>query len=644
MSRLALAFVCASIFLYNSCLVHAQALSKIREGEFDIKLDALRASVASDFAGYGGFDDNVLTLDDRLPERTSIQSCRSVAEVLIATRDAFARYSLVEFEVSKQFPRNAVYFRRSAEGDNIKDVVSFYFTIEKQDGLNCKFTFGAFARTSVSKTKLHAPKRDEFFGKLLSNISSATADIEKALAKARTGVLFENKKASTTQSNETSKALNALRLARYSDHIFDAAIKHALAIILQTLPQYDVKISNIEIIVVNFDLPIAREIDRYRTGNCIAVDRDFEFPTIICNSHYLAEVEAVLRFFENASELGVRRTAAFRKLAADFGSGATSALVKLRRDPKMRAFSGQADAHITDHMAMALLFVLAHEVGHLLADTGPGALDDTAIADTVGYRTAILRLCRHSDQFMRSGFSLDLIDAATGDRSFVEKFRAQDGLATLVDQKFRDELAADAFGNDLVLKYFAQISKQDVGTAELQQYWFLQNLEALATYFWHKSYFEFTDLTCGAIVRTSGELSACLGLKPENFVAAADVFGRYHRNIFLRTIETFAGFLGERISFYEFKVRERVVIIGADDPAFAALSSQAKARAVRVMSGLQQYFLLQELVDTPLKLAFVGCELARAKEVRGGTVPMMIVQFFSYEQELSRFARKLGLK
>jgi hypothetical protein len=63
------------------------------------------------------------------------------------------------------------------------------------------------------------------------------------------------------------------------------------------------------------------------------------------------------------------------------------------------------------------------------------------------------------------------------------------------------------------------------------------------------------------------------------------------------------------------------------------------------MSSLQQYFLLRELVDTPLKFAFTGCTLGWTKEVRPDrSVPLMFVRFFSYEEELQRFMRKLGAK
>jgi hypothetical protein len=641
--KLSLAIALGIVLLTSAAPLKASVFAEARSGDYEIGLEALRKSVQRDFLGFGQFDDaSELALDDRLAEVVVTQACRAIPEVLAAAREAFPGVSLNEFAVSRQFPRNAVYFRRSSDEEKRKDVVNFYFTVEKRTGVDCTFTFGAFARTIIEKSSNTAARKTAVFDKLVADVGAAIKQIEALLTAPRTGALFDASDPPATEAQKS--AIELLRSRTHTDRILDAAVKRAVAALRSEFADYQVKRDDFEVLVVMFGTDVPSAIERYKTPNCIAVPRELPKPTIICNADYLSEVEAVIRFFENA-ELGIRTTEAFRRLVKDFSKDGTAMLAKLRANKTIQSLSGQNDEHVTDHMSMAVLFLLAHEVGHLLSSTGNGELDESGLAAASSYRAAILRLCLHADQFRRANFELDftdaLIDPSSAERSFLARFRAQDKLIEATEEKFREELLADLFATDLSLRYFARLSKGDRNAAEMKQYLFLENLEALATYFWYRGYFLFTDVTCGGVL-SSVELSECLGWKPENFVAAADVFGKFHPNIFLRAYDTFGSFLGERTTFYDIPLEQRAISIDPDDPAFVALGDKERDKALKVMFVLQRYFLLRELVDTPLKFAYTGCMLGWAKEVRGGTVPLVFMRFFSYEEELQRFVRKLS--
>lgn len=644
-----LGHVLVSIALFGSSATATAAptFAVVKQGKQEVTIESLRKSVQREFERYGQFDESEeLALSDQISERKAVLPCRSVAEVIDAIRGVFPTLGLHEFAVSRQYPRNAIYFRRAYSPEAARDIVNFYFLLQKGPGLECNFTFGAFAKTVILRKSERAKSKDQLFQKLIADIDSAISSIEVRLKQPRAGALFEPRL--TTVSETQDKALQLLRDRRHRDHIADKAVDRAQAMLRRELVDHGAKNVDIDIFVVKMEKPPPAELEQYRTLNCIAVPHDLPRPTIICNADFIAEIEAVLRFFEDPRS-GIRSTEGLKFVARQFSDDAVGTLLSLRANEEFRKLSGQDDEHVIDHMSMAMLFVLSHEIGHLLSpdSASNAAIDNVPLASTPSYRAAILRLCKHADHFKSSNFSLDnfdelVIDPTSQQRGFIDKFKAQDKQLESTERLFREEALADLFATDLSLKYFVKLGQNDKESAGYQQYLFLENVEALATYFWYRNYYQFADSVCHG-VRNTAQLSACLGLDTANWIAASDVFGPFHRNFLLRAVETFSAFVAERTTFYDIPLEDRIVAVPPDDEALLAMPGADRQAALRVISTLQRHFFLRELVDTPLKLAYTGCTIGWAKEVRAdNNAPLMFMNFLSYEEEMERLTRKLS--
>ncbi|KRB99801.1 hypothetical protein ASE11_09010 [Hydrogenophaga sp. Root209] len=637
--------VAIALFGCSAAATAAPTFAVVKQGEQEVTIESLRKSVQREFEGFGQFDESEeLALSDQISEHRAVLPCRSVAEVIDAIRGVFPTLGLHEFAVSRQYPRNAVYFRRASSPEAGRDIVNFYFLLQKGTGLDCNFTFGAFAKTVISRKSEFVKSKDQLFQKLIADIASAISSIESRLKKPRAGALFEPRPA--TVSETQNKALQLLRDRGHRDNIADKAVERAQAMLKRELVDYGAKNVDIDMFVVKMEEPPPAELEKFRTRNCIAVPHDLPRPTIVCNADYIAEIEAVLRFFEDPRS-GIRSTDGLKFLARRFSDDAVRTLSRLRANEEFRKLNGQDDEHVIDHMSMAMLYVLSHEVGHLLSPDSDSnaAIDSVPLDSTPSYRAAILRLCKHADYFKSSNFYLDMfdeivIDPTSQQRGFIDKFKAQDKQLESTERMFREEALADLFATDFSLKYFARLGRNDKESAAYQQYLFLENVEALATYFWYRSYFQFADSVCQGVHNTA-QFSACLGLDTANWIAASDVFGRSHRNFLLRAVETFSVFVAERTTFYDIPLADRIV--APDDEALRAMLETDRQAAVRVISTLQRHFFLRELVDTPLKLAYTGCTIGWAKEVSGNNnAPGMIMNFLSYEEEMERLTRKLS--
>jgi hypothetical protein len=606
-----------------NALALSQTLPDTKDGDYQVNLDDLRRSMARDFAGQSGFDDAMeLTIGDQLQEITVQQQCRSVAEVLRAVRDIMPQVELSQVGASRQFPRNGLSFVRKypvsagkKDGPTAKDIVLLYFDVHKGQGLQCTFTFGAFARTTMKKgPDDDEKKRDELYNKLISDIGASILEIEKALAKPREGSLFRRPGERPPPIDRADEILNALRSSAIRDDIRDKSLSIAKDAIQQALTLYSSN-TDFEVIATDFRKISDLAVEPYYTPNCIAVPYDFRTPLIICNTEFLSEMEVVLRYYEHGENL--QTTKAITGLIAMLDNDPTAILRKVRADPKLMKLSGEDNDHITDHMSMLLLFLLSHEVGHLMSGADLATQDESALNKSKDYEASILRLCKQADQFAAHDFHLDgfeaIVEPSSAVRAFVTKFRERDRFIDLTDQKFREEEVADELSGDLTLSYFKLLSKSDRQRSDYLLYLYVENMQSIAIYTWYKSFTMFQQRTCGEL-RNTESLGTCLGFDPEKFISAADVFGKYHSHVFVRTFSMMSVLIAERTSFYDIPLHDRVVAVTAGE--LAPYNEQKRRHVSEVLGIVQRFLFMKELVDTPLKLAFTGCMMAWVNEVR----------------------------
>jgi hypothetical protein len=636
---------------FGPCSGNAFTVAEVRDTGDDIRLDDIRKNAARMFEGYSGFDASTeVSLDDQLPEREVNQPCRSVPEVLRSAQDTFPRYKLFQSFISRQYPRNAIAFRREISGGitgSKIDVIVFYFAVEKSNGLDCKFTLGAFARTVVLKLPIGNPeaRKAAAFQQLKDDINAAFGEIVASFAKQRTGVLF--RPTEQQQSLEESRlVLTALKKRATNDNFVTLAANGALAAIRQIVEEYDTARSDFQLLIVTIAKDDPAYLQRYNTGNCIAIPNEFPQPTIVCSAAFLAEIEGVVR---NFSFNDIQDTPALRTFINKIGHDPIEAAKQFRLEPAKQ--SGRwSDSAITERLKMAFLFILGHEVGHLLSTDSSASFGEAAQTDSSNYRGAILRLCKQADTFKKHDLILDgadsIADPFSAARWFIDEYRQKDRFISIADDLFRAEEIADAFSTDISIRYLSRSAATGKPQNVDRTVFFVYDIEALSVYFWYKDLFSFIDNYCEGNDRA---LMTCLAFHDENFVAAANLFGKFHPNIFLRRTDLLWAVLAERTTFFNLPVDQRLLVLPRQ--ATQNVSSKKREELDKIYNMIRLFFFTEELSDTPLKLAYFGCTLGWVREARGdGTVPMVAVAFFTFEQEVDRFAglieeaqRRLGV-
>lgn len=423
-----------------------------------------------------------------------------------------------------------------------------------------------------------------------------------------------------------------LRTASTHDVATAAMAGRALKRILTVLGEYDVANREIELIIVDFRTAISENAKQYATDACIAIPDDFQKPVILCNFAYLAEIEGVIRKFS----FDIGNTAELRAFVRLVSSDPATTIARFREETQNQE---NRNVQATE---LAFMFVLGHEVGHLLSGTRPAGIDERPLTESSTYREAILRLCKQADQFKKHNALLEgagsVIDPFSAQRRFIEKYREENKTIDVLDEIFRDEEVADAFGEDIAAKYFnflANTAKRSV--VDKETFRFAYFVETLAIYFWHKALFSFVDLYCEGQVLS---LSTCFMWEQSRFVSAANLFGKFHRNIYLRAFDMLATIVSQRSTYFDLPYESQFTVAPYD-----VEHSPDRGRNEDILtlySVIQLGGFLSELNDTPIKIAYFGCTLGWVREERGGTVPFMLVKFYNYGEEIIRYNKQLG--
>ena len=135
--------------------------------------------------------------------------------------------------------------------------------------------------------------------------------------------------------------------------------------------------------------------------------------TIVVNEEFLTEVEIAVRSFALSQSLTgtqyLRSDEQFLGLVKRVEADRRKVLERLRRHPQDAGVGLEPEESIRQELAMVTLFFVSHELGHLLGGHPEGEFSSfvdprAPLEDRID--AAVVKLCRHVDEFSRHKFGL----------------------------------------------------------------------------------------------------------------------------------------------------------------------------------------------------------------------------------------------
>lgn len=388
--------------------------------------------------------------------------------------------------------------------------------------------------------------------------------------------------------------------------------------------------------------------ESFFTESCLV---NKKVPAVIINDRFLLELEAALRSFEmSGSLLGsqyLKSDEDMFGLVERIELNLEGYLKRLRKMDLPGTDGRDGAPGIIDELTMAVLFFVCHEIGHLLTDKdqrsyGTFLNPNAKLEDRI--TNAVVKLCTHTDDFVKYGFGLPGFEkAAQGDsdvRRVAERYRKMD--ETTYDNDsiwFVDEDVADRKATELVINYLEAISKTDNVSADRQQYILIKALFVAAIYSWYKDLHTFVGKLDRGWTGNASMLSLEMMKAREKYIHAASLFGRDHRFTLLRATLTMEAILKARTDWFNLEKEKRTIWFsgGSSDPP----SGQDELPKWWLSECLQRYWLLCISMDTAVKIAHMGCSTGWIKNAdkRRGTPQLFMMQFESIRQAVERLRR-----
>jgi hypothetical protein len=337
-------------------------------------------------------------------------------------------------------------------------------------------------------------------------------------------------------------------------------------------------------------------------------------PTVLVAERFLLELEAAVRSFGLArSLLGcqyLRSDEELFALAHRIRADLPGCLARLRR-------RGDDDAE--DTMTLTFLFFVAHEVGHLLDDADERSYATFIQGDApleTRVANAAMKLCRHVDEFAEYGFDLPGWDQTTDPEGEIRQ-REQEltSTAELAPVKarhgrfFGDEVAADDVAVRILVRHLAHLAEEEDATAAIRAASLtIDGLFAAGVFAWYRDL-----LTFGAKLGTERPPDArTLAMKMlegrETYVHAASLFGDEHRFTLLRATLAAEAILRARTDYFD--RADRTIWWAKPEPNGNPWWRAPADEAWWAAEALQRYWLLCILMDTAVKISYMGCSTA----------------------------------
>lgn len=375
---------------------------------------------------------------------------------------------------------------------------------------------------------------------------------------------------------------------------------------------------------------------RYYTTNWLAL---LDEGAVVVDERFLARVETALRTL--ATSGSVLDTPCLRSNGDIFGfvrSVSTASAAHIGRLRRLTAGygaptrEGQREEDIRRELALVAAFFLAHEVGHLLdgrnaRSFGSSLPPGTPLEQRVAH--ACVKLARHVDEFERHGFGLPgferVAESADPVRRLVEDEARRIGVDPhALDQYFTEETVADRWATQILEEHLSAIGQQDERAGDLAKFLLSRGVFGVALFSWSADLLTFLEALGTEGLTDSRVFTLAMAADHENYVRAASLFGSVHRSTLLR------GALAI----------EAALKVNADwfDPEARADASGDSVRQWWVEESVIRYFLLAHMIDTAVKLAYVGCSSVwweqNARE--RGTYQVFVMTFESIDGAIRR--------
>jgi hypothetical protein len=390
--------------------------------------------------------------------------------------------------------------------------------------------------------------------------------------------------------------------------------------------------------IVDFERAPGAVREAYFTANCMAVVAD---DGIVVNATFLRDAEIAIRAFGLAGS--VLATPFLRHEEFMF------ALVEhVRERPdryltRLRAVTARSQEELDrrEELALALVYFLGHEVGHLRA-RGDRRAFTTTLPEGAPLETqlaaATAKFCRHVDELHSFGFDLpDFAQVFT--RGSEVRAAADAVLATLPpnqainhDAWFEDEKEADDFGTDVLVEALAgpALGGERALTSAAAT---MRALFAIAVASWYRDLQVLLERMSPDVGAANvGTLMVDMMRDRQSYVRASSVFGHEHRFTLLRSAVTMGRVL-ERATRFE------------QDPELQTMSYEGPDRGRHALAdAVQRWHLIRSLMDTAVKFATMGASTAwmLQKDEARGTPQLFMMQFFSLASELARLQGRGG--
>lgn len=384
------------------------------------------------------------------------------------------------------------------------------------------------------------------------------------------------------------------------------------------------------------------------TENCAAL-RDQKL--IVVNERFMLDLETAIRSFAQSETLlgcpylksDGQLLGLLRRMEGDY----SGYLVRLRRSAQRSTGAAGEEQRIRDELALVMLFFIGHELGHFMSGhaTGQfGAFVDPRAPLEQRIDDAVVKLCRHVDEFAPTQFGLPgfekAADAKSDVRGAAAAFRARDERRYERQEAFfANEAEADAWANRMLIAHLDALSKRDRTQAETALHLLCEGLFVAALYTWYRDLDVFARKLGAGPMSHARDLALTMVQSREQYIHAATLFGDHHRFTLLRAALALEAILRARTDWFDHPVASRT--IWHEQQAASGAVDPSTGGEWRLCESLQRYFLLCICMDTAVKIAHVGCATGwiRDADRKRGTKQLLLMNFEGIDEAVSRLKR-----
>lgn len=401
-------------------------------------------------------------------------------------------------------------------------------------------------------------------------------------------------------------------------------IEERIKTILENLQKVK-KIKGLKIFIINF----SKASDKLQKSDCFT-DSCKVFLIdyiIIINENFLLELETALRSFDLAGSFlscqYLTKDEDLFGLIKRIRKDQNRYLNRLRKFEQNILDKDQTIENTINELTLLTLFFISHEIGHLIdrkdvrsytSFINPDAPLETKIAN------AVIKLCKHADDFKKYGFGLpDAISAVEKDsdiRKVANEFLNDEEISRLNLNHtlwYKDEISADEKGIEIVNNSLDFLSEKNQLPVEFFQYLMIKALFVAAIYSWYKDLLIFCEKIEIRKFIDTRSLTLKMAENRERYIKVASLFGSDHRFTLLRAQQAIDFILEKRSGFNFLKNNEKTIWYLKEQ-----LDSPWDEKNLikwRHSECLQRYFLLCILMDTAVKFAYIGCATGWIKKI-----------------------------